>query len=199
MADTTTTNYGFTKPEENASDDTWGGKLNANWDAIDAALKIIDDRSKIPVGGLYFSASDTDPATTLGYGTWSAHAAGRAIVGVGTADGEAWTADEEKGEADVALSEAELPSHTHTVGAQTITTSEDSHAHTYDRYILSGTTGDVQGGTGYVRSTSAQWTDGDTHSHSVTVPAKVSNATGSGSAHNNIQPSIGVYVWKRTA
>lgn len=38
MSDTFTLNYGWTKPDPGASDDTWGDKLNANLDAIDAQL-----------------------------------------------------------------------------------------------------------------------------------------------------------------
>lgn len=43
MADSLTANYGWTKPDIGASDDTWGDKWNVNLDGIDAQLRTVED------------------------------------------------------------------------------------------------------------------------------------------------------------
>lgn len=45
MPDTITPNYSLIKPEVTGSVDTWGGKLNGNFDALDAALKPVSDKA----------------------------------------------------------------------------------------------------------------------------------------------------------
>ena len=123
-----------------------------------------------PVGSIYINASvSTNPATLLGFGTWVAFGAGRTMVGLDSTQTEFDAAEETGGSKTHTLTTSELPSHTHTVS---IPSSENGGS--YNAHAL--------------------FPDGSSSGETFTTAA-----TGSGSAHNNLQPYIVVYLWKRTA
>lgn len=66
-----------------------------------------------PVGCIYFSTNSTNPATSLGFGTWSAFGAGRVPVGYDSGQTEFDTDEETGGAKTHTLTTAEMPSHTH--------------------------------------------------------------------------------------
>lgn len=67
-----------------------------------------------PIGSVYINATDnTNPATLLGFGTWTAFGAGRVLVGFDSGDTDFDTAEETGGSKTVTLTEAQLPAHTH--------------------------------------------------------------------------------------
>jgi hypothetical protein len=77
-----------------------------------------------PVGSIYTNASvSTNPATLLGFGTWTAFGAGRVMVGFDAGNALFDTAEETGGSAD-----AITVSHTHTA-----TVTDPGHLHTYER------------------------------------------------------------------
>ena len=64
-----------------------------------------------PVGAIFTSVSPTNPATSLGVGTWEAFGAGRALVGVDTTQTEFDTVEETGGAKTHTLTESEMPAH----------------------------------------------------------------------------------------
>ena len=130
-----------------------------------------------PVGSIYMNASNnTNPATLLGFGTWTALAPGRVLMGAGTdsviTGAPTYTAGDTVGEYDHTLTTTEMPSHGHSVSVNATDTNHThsgttdvtntDHVHgiptwtnsaTWSSYDINGSAGD--GGTN-VSSTTAR-------------------------------------------
>ena len=135
-----------------------------------------------PVGSIYINAtSSTNPATLLGFGTWTAFGAGRVPVGFDATNVLFDTAEETGGSAN-----ATLVSHTHTA-----TVTDPGHFHVYDK--ASNKISYDPGGETFNSHTATNTT---TNTTGITV---ANSTEGSSGTNANYQPYITVYMWKRTA
>ena len=124
-----------------------------------------------PVGSIYMSVNDTNPSTFFG-GTWVSWGAGKVPVGVDTNDTNFATVEKTGGEKQHTLTIAEMPEHNHTIPCTP--TANDGSEPSYQAAQVNAEA------TGY-------------HNSIVAV------SSGGGSPHNNLQPYITCYMWKRTA
>lgn len=156
-----------------------------------------------PIGSVFIAVVATNPSTLLGFGTWAAFAAGRVLVGLDSGQTEFDTVEETGGAKTHTLSTAEIPSHNHTQDAHNHAVTDGGHVHT-QRYH-SATTGGLSGPTTAPDTSSNTPTNYGVTTASATTGVTVNNATavnqatGGGGAHNNLQPYVVVYMWKRTA
>ena len=158
-----------------------------------------------PVGSIFMSVSSTNPATLLGGGTWARWGVGRVPVSLDENQAEFNTVEEVGGAKTHTLVESELPRHSHymyhTHGGDT--GSDGSHSHqlafssatgSSASNIPRGTTTNLTNFSGPVGSSGAH-----THSFTTTGSQSYTNNAGADVAHNNLQPYITCYMWKRTA
>jgi hypothetical protein len=145
-----------------------------------AAITVLVGNLLFPVGAIYSSTDSTNPGTALGFGTWTAFAAGRVLIG----NGGGFTAGATGGSAD-----AVVVSHSHTGTTDTA----GLHNHNTNIYIPGPTTNDG-GYPNAAASTTWYTADAGLHSHTFTT-----DASGVSGTNANLQPYVVVYMWQRTA
>ncbi len=121
-----------------------------------------------PVGSLYMSVNSTNPKELFG-GEWETWGTGRVPVGINPEESEFATVEQKGGEKTHLLSESEMPKHRHTIDDPFYKFSE----------LTYGNRGQVFKGDLYQDSTT------------------YTNYTGNSQPHNNLQPYITCYMWKR--
>lgn len=135
--------------------------------------KIIDqklrerDEKRYYIGSIIIDTKNINPSDYLGFGTWEYFGEGKCLVGVDTGQTEFNTVEKTGGEKTHKLTINEIPSHSHSTP-------------TTLRY----------------ESTSTWWIGG-TGGTTIAADNKATGSTGGNQAHNNLQPYITVYIWKR--
>ena len=169
---------------------------------VQAALQAI-----YPVGSVYINASvATNPATLLGFGTWVTVGDGKVLVNQDTTD----TTFDVLGET-VGSKDAIAVAHTHTLsgttssnGAHTHSITDPGHTHSVPSggSVSSSIRYETSGAAYYASQTTGSSTTGisvqsnGAHTHTLTG---TTDSTGSSGTNANIQPSVVVRMWKRTA
>ncbi len=148
------------------------------------------------VGEIYLSVSPDSPAARLG-GTWTRWGQGRVPVGLSEEDADFNTVEKTGGTKTHVLSIAEMPTHTH---------KQNSHTHVQNPHSHSIKLGNRGGNLPYplIDSTANPNTaiagTGVVEETAINQATTVTNQnTGGGGSHNNLQPYITCYMWKRTA
>jgi hypothetical protein len=145
-------------------------------------------RAVYPVGSIYINAgATTNPATLLGFGTWTAFGAGRVMVGLNGSDALFDTLEETGGSKD-----AIVVSHTHTA---TSTVTDPGHAHTI---VYAASSNTSQAFPSNLSVNPSQSINTGSATTGITV-ATTNASTGSSATNANLQPYITVAMWKRTA
>jgi hypothetical protein len=138
-----------------------------------------------PVGSLYMNASNsTNPATLLGFGTWSEFGEGRMLLG----ESGSYSAGSTGGSSTHTLTAAQLPDH--------------NHVYKYVNGQGSGSGVNFAGsstGLAYTYTATVDETITSSTNHALDTSGIAAGTYPGGGAHSIMSPYITVYMWQRTA
>ena len=134
-----------------------------------------------PVGGVYISIASTNPSSIWAGTTWEQFAKGKTLVGLDTSDSDFNTSGQTGGKKTHTLTPDEIPAHGHGM----------AHTHSY----TGPNTASWKVGTGKAH----KWCTSAGGKTSGGASKTTTDNAGGGLAHNNLQPYIVVYMWKRVS
>lgn len=178
------------------------GRIDGDQDIIDTNTNISTNYSTTlatinliyPVGSIYLSTNSTNPSNLFTGTTWEAYSQGRVLVGNGTSD-RSFSAGSTGGESTHTLTSNEAAQKSITIGY------DGGHSHNVtvpnapnsENYVEKGSTTSWQYCSyNTTRNLNGVTTSEGEHYHSV-------SGENANSAHNNLQPYIVCYMWRRTA
>lgn len=145
-----------------------------------------------PVGSIFITTVNTNPSSYMG-GTWQRFGNGQTLVGVNENDGDFNTVQKTGGEKRHVLTKDEMPRHSHEArdvnGHKAYFWAWTGGPHPAPTLWIPG--GNVSGG--------AMPAGGNPLMSKQSWEGYTTTDTGGGKSHNNLQPYITVYMWKRTA
>lgn len=171
---------------------------------IDASVTVTEVLKKVyPVGSIYFNISDsTNPGTLLGFGTWSAFAAGQVPVGFNSGDPDFGTVGATGGTKTVDISHTHSYSSSH---SHPLSSAGRAEIYLSATKVIANQTTDTSWSRSISGTTTAS-TDTGAATNSTILTGNTDNGTASGttgvsgsSTQSILQPFITVYMWKRTA
>ena len=142
---------------------------------------VMDIKLVYPVGSIFLTTVDTNPADLFGFGLWEQIKDTFLL-----AAGSTYAAGTTGGEATVTLQKTQVPSVTGTIAMHSQGVATNIH----------DVTGCFSSG---LTNSDAYRAGGTEASGAVSIGRINFNNGGSGAAHNNMPPYMAVYVWKRTA
>jgi microcystin-dependent protein len=152
-----------------------------------------------PVGAIFLSISATNPASTLGVGEWSAWGTGRVPVGIDPNQSEFNTVEKTGGIKAVQLSWAQSGLRDHAHGISLTTSGSGVDAQMSSASASTNPAGGAAVARGDGANAGLRTINSSGHSHTVNGGTAGVGNFDALEAHQNLQPYITCYMWKRTA